>query len=101
MKIKNYNDCGIKLEGDDQIIAYIEANRHLLKGRPQCFQHGDYHVGNMIISPDGELSIIDFNRNDYGDPWEEFNRIVWSAAVSPPFATEAAQIGRASCRERV
>ena len=87
MKIKNYNDCGIKLEGDDQIIAYIEANRHLLKGRPQCFQHGDYHVGNMIISPDGELSIIDFNRNDYGDPWEEFNRIVWSAAVSPPFAT--------------
>jgi serine/threonine-protein kinase len=41
----------------------------------------------MIISPEGELRIIDFNRSDYGDPWEEFNRIVWSAAVSPHFAT--------------
>lgn len=29
----------------------------------------------MIISPEGKLSIIDFNRNDYGDPWEEVNRI--------------------------
>ncbi|MFE7064172.1 aminoglycoside phosphotransferase family protein [Sutcliffiella sp. NPDC057660] len=86
-KIKKYKDCGIKIDGEDKIIAYIEANRHLVEGRPQCFQHGDYHVGNMIISPEGELSIIDFNRNDYGDPWEEFNRIVWSAAVSPHFAT--------------
>lgn len=86
-KIKKYNDCGIKIDGDNKIIAYIEANRHLLEGRSQCFQHGDYHVGNMIISPEGELSIIDFNRKDYGDPWEEFNRIVWSAAVSPHFAT--------------
>ncbi|UAL50138.1 aminoglycoside phosphotransferase family protein [Metabacillus dongyingensis] len=86
-KTKKYNGCGIKIDGDDKIIAYVEANRHLLDGRPQCFQHGDYHVGNMIISPEGELSIIDFNRIDYGDPWEEFNRIVWSAAVSPHFAT--------------
>ena len=86
-KIKKYNDCGIKIDGGDKIIAYIEANRHLLEERPQCFQHGDYHVGNMIISPEGKLNIIDFNRNDYGDPWEEFNRIVWSAAVSPHFAT--------------
>ncbi|WP_342471682.1 phosphotransferase family protein [Metasolibacillus sp. FSL H7-0170] len=86
-KIKMYQDCEIKIEGDDKIISYIEKNRRLLKDREQCFQHGDYHVGNMIISPEGELRIIDFNRNDYGDPWEEFNRIVWSADVSPHFAT--------------
>ncbi len=43
-------------------------------------------MGNMIISPDNTLSTIDFNRPDFGDPWEEFNRIVWSAAVSPRFA---------------
>ncbi len=85
-KIKLYQDCSIKFNGDDRIIRYIEANRHLLAGRPQCFQHGDYHVGNMIISPQRELFIIDFNRWDYGDPWEEFNRIVWSVAASPHFA---------------
>jgi len=86
-KIERYKACGIKLEDDEKFIGYIENNRHLLSGRPQFYQHGDYHVGNMIISPDKTLSIIDFNRQDFGDPWEEFNRIVWSAAASPYFAT--------------
>jgi serine/threonine-protein kinase len=86
-KIEKYKACGIRFDGDHKIIAYIENNRHLLKGRPQCYQHGDYHVGNMVISADNELSIIDFNRQDFGDPWEELNRIVWSATVSPHFAT--------------
>ncbi len=86
-KIEKYKSCGIKIEGGDKIIDYIENNRCLLSDRPQCYQHGDYHVGNMIISSDNTLSIIDFNRHDFGDPWEEFNRIVWSAAVSPHFAT--------------
>lgn len=86
-KIEKYIACGIKFDGDNKIIGYIENNRHLLSDRPQCYQHGDYHVGNMIISPDNTLSIIDFNRLDFGDPWEEFNRIVWSATVSPHFAT--------------
>lgn len=86
-KIKKYKACGLKFDGDDKIISYIENNRYLLSDRPQCYQHGDYHVGNMIISPDNTLSIIDFNRSDFGDPWEEFNRIVWSATVSPHFAT--------------
>lgn len=86
-KIRRYGECVLSFDGDDKIIAYIEANRGLLANRPQCCHHGDYHVGNMIISPAGELSIIDFNRSDFGDPWEEFNRIVWSAAISPCFAT--------------
>ena len=32
------------------------------------------------------MTVIDFGRFDYGDPWEEFNRIVWCARASPPFA---------------
>lgn len=86
-KIKKYKECGLKFDGDEKIISYLENNRYLLSGRPQCYQHGDYHVGNMIISPENSLFIIDFNRHDFGDPWEEFNRIVWSATVSPYFAT--------------
>lgn len=87
IKIDKYKACGIKFNSDDKIIDYIENNRHLLSRRSQCYQHGDYHVGNMIISKMHTLYIIDFNRPDYGDPWEEFNRIVWSATVSPHFAT--------------
>lgn len=85
-KIRNYQACGLRFAGDEQLISYIAAHRHLLTGRPQCFQHGDYHEGNMMLA-DGQLIIIDFDRFDYGDPWEEFNRIVWSAALSPAFAT--------------
>jgi len=91
-KIKKYRECGIRFNGDDRVIDYLEKNYHLLKDRPQSFQHGDYHVGNMMldrgIKPLSEaLKIIDFDRFDFGDPWEEFNRIVWSAAASPHFAT--------------
>ena len=41
----------------------------------------------MMIGNDKQLYIVDFNRNDFGDPWEEFNRIVWCAQAAPLFAT--------------
>lgn len=84
-KIKQYRECPIQIDGADAFISCIEANRGLLAGRPQVFQHGDYHIGNMMISG-GKLVIIDFDRFDFGDPWEEFNRIVWCAQACPVFA---------------
>lgn len=85
-KIKMYSECPMKFEGDHYILDYLAANRHLLKDRPQCYQHGDYHIGNMMIE-DGKIVIIDFDRYDFGDPWEEFNRIVWCAQAAPAFAS--------------
>lgn len=86
-RIAKYKACGIHFEKDELIISYLQQNRALLENRPQTYQHGDYHVGNLIVSKDLALSVIDFNRPDFGDPLEEFNRIVWSATVSPYFAT--------------
>ncbi len=86
-KIEMYAACPIKFDGDTAMLRYLENNRSLLHGRPQCFQHGDYHIGNMMIDVNGALQIIDFDRFDFGDPWEEFNRIVWSAQASPLFAS--------------
>lgn len=85
-KRRLYEGCPIKFDGDEAVFAYIEEKRHLLKGRPQCFQHGDYHIGNMMIE-EGRIVIIDFDRCDFGDPWEEFNRIVWCVQASPLFAS--------------
>ena len=85
--ISRYKSCGIKVSMEDKIINYINDNRKLLDGRPQTIQHGDYHVGNIFITPNKEISIIDFNRWDYGDPWEEFNRIVWTIQSSELFAS--------------
>ena len=86
-KIKGYTECPLKYENGDLFIDFINENRYLLKNRPQVYQHGDYHIGNMMIDNSGQLIIIDFQRNDYGDPWEEFNRIVWSAQASAYFAS--------------
>lgn len=85
-KLAMYADCPLKYEGGELFLEYLHQNRHLLQGRPQTYQHGDYHIGNMMLDPCGTLTIIDFDKDDYGDPWEEFNRIVWSAQAAPRFA---------------
>ena len=87
-KIAMYENCELKYEnGGDAFLDYLACNRHLLKDRPQSYQHGDYHIGNMMVNNDGVLTIIDFDRDDFGDPWEEFNRIVWCAQAAPAFAS--------------
>lgn len=86
-KIEMYNNCPLKYENGEMFIEYIEANRHLLKNRPMTYQHGDFHDGNLMIDGHGHIVVVDFDREDYGDPWEEFNRIVWCAQSSPKFAT--------------
>ena len=86
-KLEMYHHCPLRYDGGEHFIRYLAENRHLLKNRPQCYQHGDYHVGNMMIDANGVLTVIDFDRDDWGDPWEEFNRIVWCAQLSPRFAS--------------
>lgn len=86
-KIKSYQECGLELLGDEQLLSYLQQNRHLLKNRPQVFHHGDYHIGNMLLTPEKNVAIIDLNRMDSGDPWEEFNRIIFCSEASPYFAS--------------
>ena len=86
-KLEAYLACPLRYEGGEHFIRYLAENRHLLKNRPQSYQHGDYHVGNMMIDTRGILTVIDFDKDDWGDPWEEFNRIVWCAQLSPRFAS--------------
>lgn len=85
-KIRMYRECPLRYEIDGKLFLMIEQGRALIANRPSSYQHGDYHIGNMMVAG-GELVIIDFDRFDVGDPWEEFNRIVWCVAVSEEFAS--------------
>lgn len=85
-KIALYEACPLKYDGGEAFLRHIAANRHLLANRPQSYQHGDFHIGNMMVDNAGVLTIIDFEKDDHGDPWEEFNRIVWCAQAAPRFA---------------
>jgi len=85
-KILTYQNCPLAYEKGQLFIDCIQRSRNLLANRPIALHHGDYHVGNMLLSQSGHIGIIDFNRFDYGDPWEEFNRIVWDIKASHAFA---------------
>lgn len=86
-KIEMYKNCPLKYENGNVFIDYIEANRHLLENRSRVYQHGDYHDGNLMVDENGHIVVVDFDREEYGDPWEEFNRIVWCAQSSQKFAS--------------
>ncbi|WP_205694170.1 hypothetical protein [Clostridium sp. JN-9] len=40
------------------ILDYINDNRYLLENRVQSFQHGDYHIGNMVINESNQIGIM-------------------------------------------
>lgn len=89
--IHAYHEIDMKLDDDQDILHFLRNNQHLLEHRPQTLQHGDFHLGNMVIdhqtnrNMDHNLGVIDFNRSDYGDPWEEFERSVFTVRYSVPF----------------
>lgn len=85
-RLTAFEEEGEWFDGADRILAYIAQRAGLLYGRPQTGHHGDYHMGNMIVSRGGELSVIDWHTVDFqdgGDPWFEFNRV---GAEVPAFA---------------
>jgi aminoglycoside phosphotransferase (APT) family kinase protein len=86
-KIQNAIACPVDIPGMPSLISVIETSRNLLTHRPITLHHGDFHLGNLLVQPDGKLALIDLNRYDAGDPWEEFNRIVWDAQASANFAS--------------
>ena len=86
-KIRGYHDCPIGFEGADHMLRYIEEHPASAQRAPPVpsarrLSHRQYDHRSS-----GVLTVIDFNRWDYGDPWEEFNRIVWCAQKSHLFAT--------------
>ncbi|MDF2961253.1 MAG: Aminoglycoside phosphotransferase [Paenibacillus sp.] len=82
-----YKECGITLKEEAGITAFIEANLHLLRNRPNSFQHDDFHVHNLLIQGKRYTGVIDFNRYDWGDPVHDFYKIAYfSRQVSTPFS---------------
>lgn len=87
MKISQYRNCGHIVPNDGRIMQFINNNLQHLRNRPQTLQHGDFHPGNLIITPRKTLGVVDFNRTDFGDPWEEFVKVTaFSKNISIPFA---------------
>ena len=77
-RIDAYKARGPRFDGAEDILAFIEENRHLLRGRGQSNIHGDYHLANWIINDNEEVFVIDWQPVDFegvGDPWVDFINI--------------------------
>jgi len=67
-------------------LQYVRDNIDCLKDMTVRLNHGDYHIGNMIIDENQTIGIIDFNRFDYEDPIKEFTSVLtFSKTASIPF----------------
>ncbi|CEA00947.1 Phosphotransferase enzyme family protein [Jeotgalicoccus saudimassiliensis] len=86
-KIEMYNNCELKYQNGELLFDVITKYRQLIKNKTDVQHHGDFHIGNMLIDSNHKLHIIDFDRHDTGEAYEEFNRITWCASVSPEFAS--------------
>lgn len=86
-KVVAYQTCGLVYECGQSMLRFVKENRHLVGGRPIAYHHGDFHIGNFLLDEQQQLLVIDFDRLDIGDPWEEFNRLVFTATESPQMAS--------------
>ena len=85
-KIAAYQACPIQYKNGELYLELLKRERHLVQNRPQVWLHGDYHCGNQMFNRQMELVVIDFDRDDSGDPWYEFNRIIWDGRAAPEYA---------------
>jgi hypothetical protein len=50
----------VKLHDQEQLARALPAYIRFVSGGPQCFLHGDAHVGNTYIEKDGSVGILDW-----------------------------------------
>lgn len=85
-KAAAYEGCPLKYEKGERFLELIRRERQLVQNRPTVWHHGDFHCGNLMLDDELQLWVIDFDREDVGDPWYEFNRIIWDVRVGAEYA---------------
>lgn len=85
-QLQRYIDSEVRIPGDNVAIDFIRSNIERIWSKPPVYQHGDFHPGNLILTPDKRIGVIDFNRWEIGDPYEEFYKLEsFSTEVSIPY----------------
>lgn len=85
-QLLNYEKSNVRISGDDSIIVYVKENIDQIWKQTPVYMHGDFHPGNLIYKEDGSIGVIDFNRWEVGDPYEEFYKLQsFGTEVSVPY----------------
>ena len=85
-QLSRYEESNLRIEDDEIAIQYVKDNIDQIWRQPPVYQHGDFHPGNLIYREDGTIGVIDFNRWEIGDPYEEFYKLEsFGREVSVPY----------------
>lgn len=88
MQLSRYeNSKDLRIDGDEIAINYVKENIDLIWTKSPVYLHGDFHPGNLIYMENRKIGVIDFNRWDIGDPYEEFFKLEsFGIDVSVPYS---------------
>lgn len=85
-QLERYENSDVRIANDEIAIKYIKVNINKIWSVPPVYQHGDFHPGNLILTPEHGIAVIDFNRWEIGDPYEEFYKLEsFGTEVSIPY----------------
>ena len=72
---------------EHKLILLLEEGAGLLVSRPDALLHGDFHIGNVVLSFEYSFRLIDFDNWQYGDPMADLANVLTKIrAVSLPYA---------------
>lgn len=75
LQLARYEQSGLRIDGDETAVQYVKDHIDQIWKKEPVYQHGDFHPGNLIYREDGTIGVIDFNRWEVGDPYEEFYKL--------------------------
>lgn len=82
-----YEKSTNRISEDQFAIDFVRNNIEKINLLHPVYKHGDYHVGNLVLTPYRKIGVIDFNRWEYGERYEEFYKIQsFDVEVSIPFS---------------
>lgn len=74
-KLNIYENSKVRIENDEIAIQFVKNNIDRINISSPTYIHGDFHVGNLVLTNNKEIGVIDFNRWNCGDKYEEFYKI--------------------------
>lgn len=86
LQLEKYEHSLRRVENDEEVVNYVKQNIQKIWREKPTYLHGDFHPGNLIYQSDGTIGVIDFNRWEIGDPYEEFYKLEsYGVELSVPY----------------
>jgi serine/threonine-protein kinase len=70
------------------LLQFVLDNAHIARQQPQCVLHGELTPANLIFSHESAVSLIDFEKWQFGDPLADLAPVITDfSCISSCFAT--------------